>query len=129
MPKVRLTAFVTHPSRNLGLLGEREVELPCPPFVGLEIVITEDEHFTVASVGYDTKTGEWFASEKDHRIRDPRGEPPERGLPRETLEELEALLKEAGFTTRIVPLDGPDVPAPRRRLHLVPPPVDPSDET
>ncbi len=127
MPKVHLSAFITHRSRNLGLLGEREVELPCPPFAGLEIVITESERFIVASVGYDTRTGEWFASEKDHRIRDDQGEPTKRGLPRETLEELEELLKEAGFVTRTMPLDGPDVPAKHRHLRLVPPPEDASD--
>jgi hypothetical protein len=118
MPKVHLSTLIQHPSRRMVLVGQRDVELPCPPFIGLEIIISEFEHFQVAKVSFDIVTGEWLAEEEDTEVSDSQ-RTAEMGPPPETLESLEEALKEAGFSTEMVSLDDARIPPKRRHLSLV----------
>lgn len=116
--RVRLSAFVQDPSRGKYLVAHREVVLPVPPFVGLNLYFTEIIEFRVAEVTYNTNTGEWFANEEDTEIK-----PVEEqvaltghGLPPERIEDDEESFKEAGFSVDYV-----EAPEPARRpRHLRP---------
>lgn len=105
MPTVYLSTLIQDPVRRLCLVGQRSVDLPNPPFIGLEVILSDIEHFEISKVAYDTRSGEWLAENQDHTIAADQRALMDRGLPPETLEDLQEILQEAGFTTELLPMD------------------------
>jgi hypothetical protein len=111
--KVHLVSFAQDHSRRLYLVAERNVDLPVPPFTGLELFITELQRPVIERVLYDVGTGEWEAYEENVIITSEA----------KPIERLDQILREAGYEVTIRSWDDPR-PPPRhipRHLWLVPP--------
>jgi hypothetical protein len=107
---VHLTALVMDPDSSRYLVAGRSVGLPAPPFIGLELMLTEIVRPKLVEVGYDVPIAEWWAADEDVTIHSARHD----GIARETLEEHAEWLREAGYTVEIRPFGT----EPPRRAHL-----------
>lgn len=122
MIKLTLSVFGQDLGSRRYLVASRDLELPVPPFIGLELFITEVVRPRIHEVLYDVNTGEWEAYEEDFTIQPLEAQKMvvERGLPPETLEMHEESLKEAGYTVEIRSFDDDEPPRRRTHLRLVP---------